>query len=67
MQMLWEEQGQLQEVVASITTDLNTKSIAADVELKQRAPYVKGERFKQWAQTSINKIAQASGMQPQEA
>ena len=67
MQMLWEEKERLQEVVVSITADLNTKSKAAGEELKQGAPYVKGERFKQWAQTSINKIAQASGMQPQEA
>ena len=67
MQMLWEEKEHLQEVVHSITSDLSTQAKAAGEELKQGAPYVKGERFKQWAQTSINKIAQASGMQPQEA
>ena len=67
VQMLWEEREQLQDVVTSILADLNTQAKAAGEELKQGAPYVKGGRFKQWAQTSINKIAQASGMQPQEA
>ena len=67
MQMFWEEKEQLSEVVNSINTDLITQAKAAGEELKQGAPYIKGERFKQWAQTSINKITQASGMQPQDA